>query len=377
MRCFRGLVTLSLIIMLLSLSSGVCSQENPARQFYHALNDIRLAEGHPPLGWSKLLEQAAQYHAIDMAKMGKATSEGPDGSDPQQRIYDTGYRAWHDGLLVKEAVWMGLGTAKDALKWFRSDPELWDLFITQDYRELGVGYAADDQGVHYFVVDFGVRPGVLPIFINDGADVTDSPQVAVRLTNEEAEPLGEGAWMGKAIEVRLDNHPDFVNAVWQPWESLLPWVLEGIEPGEYAVYVEYRDGAGRTAVAEDTIRLVAQGEAPLEPTPWRDAVLPPATATATIGAQQGLTPTSGVSVTPADALATKPITTGGTISGTQTPTPPEASFDVSEVTPFPTWTPLPAPDEHLKARPDWPLLGLVALQGLALLLGGAVFLRHH
>jgi hypothetical protein len=368
------------MLLLLNTASGIRAQDNPALQFYHALNDIRLAEGHPPLGWSKLLEQAAQRHAVDIAEMGKATSEGSDGSDHRQRIRETGYRAWHDGLLVKEAVWMGLGAARDALNWFRSDLELWEMFITSRYREIGVGYAADDQGVHYFVIDLGVRPGVLPVFINDGAEVTDSPQVAVRLTNEEAEPLGEGAWMGKAIEVRLNNNPDFVDAVWQPWEPLLPWVLEGTEPGEYAVYVEYRDGAGRTSVAEDTIRLVAQGETPPEPTPWRDAVLPPATATATLEAQDGPTtmPTP-VALTPPTAITPEALSL--TQTPILTPRPGQSSDDprpsASEMTLVPTWTPLPTPDEHLEARHDWPLLVLIALHGLAVLLGGAVFLRRH
>ena len=229
------------------------AQDDPAAELHHLINQVRLDTGLPPLAKSTLLQQAAQRHADDLAQIGIALHEGRDGSTYQQRIREAGYRAWNDGLMVNEALWMGLGGTSDAAKWFLSDPEAYALCLEHPYREIGIGFASDEQGVHYIVITFGARPAVLPIFVNDGNTTTESPQIAVRLTNEEAEAMGEGTWLGKAIEVRLSDTPDFTAASWQPWEPLLPWALPDTAPGDYAIYVEFRDGANRTTVAEAVI----------------------------------------------------------------------------------------------------------------------------
>ena len=251
---------------------SLLGQQSPQADLYAWINAARLAEGLAPLSNSKLLTQAAQRHADDIAAMGTVTHQGSDGTDYRQRIREARYDAWEDGLMVNETYWMGLGTARDAVTWMRNDPESWQVLTASDYREIGIGYA-EDGGIHFYVINVGSRPGVVPIFLNDGAELTDSPQVAVRLTNEEAVPLGEGTWMGKAIEVRLSASPEFGEIPWQPWEPLLPWLLEGTAPGEYAVYVQYRDGAGRVSTVGDTIQLVAAGSAPL-PTPFEGIPTP-------------------------------------------------------------------------------------------------------
>jgi uncharacterized protein YkwD len=358
----RYVVSVILATLLLAMwKQPAAIQNDPAAEFVQLINRTRLNTGLPPLGASSLLTQAAQRHVKDIVKRGTATHEGSDGSTYQQRIREAGYRAWNDGLLVNEAFWLGLGGPSDALNWFRNRPEEWALFSDPRYREMGVGYAEDGQGVHYFVITFGSRPGVLPTFINESTKITDSPIVAVRLSNEDAEPMGEGSWIGKAIEVKLSNTPNFDDAPWQPWEPLLPWLLAGTEPGDYAVYVQFRDGANRTAVAEATIQLVAPGEAPPAPTPLPEAVL------------QTPLPTTATT-TPTDP---QPIT--GTVTAiptAQTPAVPTLPPDALE--PLPTWTPLP----DLEALPqetkpvDWPLIAAFVLQGIALLLGVAVFLRR-
>jgi hypothetical protein len=184
------------------------------------------------------------------------------------------------------------------------------------------------------------------------------------LTNEEAEPLGEGTWLGKAIEVRISDTPDFTDQPWQPWEPLLPWLLADTQPGDYAVYVEYRDGAGRTAVAQDTIRLVAEGEA----LPTSAVALPVDTPAPTSPAEStepapAVVPTS----TPGAASASQPTPMADLL----TPAPP-----VSEV--YPTWTPLPlepvAPEAPVQI--DWLLLAFIALQGFMVVLGLGAFLRR-
>jgi uncharacterized protein YkwD len=358
------LAVLMAMVFLAGWARPAAQQSDLAVDFYAAINRARLNDGLAPLGLSTLLTQAAQRHAEDIAKRGVASHDGADGSSYQQRIREAGYRAWNDGLLVNEVVWLGLGGPVDALNWFHNRAEEWGIFTDARYREIGVGYAEDGQGVRYFVITFGARPGVLPIFINDGAEVTESPVVAVRLTNEEAVSMGEGAWIGKAIEVRLSDTPDFNGAPWQPWEPLLPWPLAGTEPGKYSVYVQFRDGANRTAVAEATIQLVEPGEAP--PTP---------TALPELGAEPLPSPE-----TPSPEAEGTPQPSPE--SGTELPSPqivtPVPTVELEFVEPLPTWTPLvdlETPTTETKPS-NWPVIAGFILQGVALLLGAAAFLRR-
>lgn len=356
-----GVCCVLVALLLLSLALPVRAQEDASARLVALINQARLNEGLAPLWHSTLLTQAAQRHADDLVTLGTLTHEGPDGSTYPQRIRETRYQAWNDGLLVDELLWTGLGSASDALIWFHSNPEWGDLTDAR-YREVGIGYA-DDAGVHYFVVVLGARPGVLPVFINDGAAAVDLPQVAVRLTNEEAVPLGDAAWIGRAIEVRLSNAPEFEGIPWQPWEPLLPWELAGEEPGDYAVYVQYRDGAGRTAIAEDTVRLVPPGDVPPNPTALLD--LPE------------------VTTMPAAELPETSETEGALDMPTPSPegalTPEVGVTEIAvSLTPFPTWTPLAEEvmDEPQAKPVDWPLLLAILLQALALCLGFLSFLRR-
>jgi hypothetical protein len=347
-----------------------------------------LREGLAPLGNSTLLNQAAQRHAEDLASpdrratLGQVTHEGSDGSGYQQRIREARYSAWNDGLMVNEVLWAGLGSAEDALVWFRhrssADGDLgsdWEVLTDVRYREAGVGFAEDD-GVRYFVIVLGSRPGVLPIFINDGVEVTESPLIALRLTNEEAVPLGDGASIGRAIEVRLSNRPDFEGTPWQPWEPLLPWQLASDAPGEYAVYVEFQDGAGRTAIAEDIIRLVPPGESPPTPTPFYDELEP-------ITELPTPEPSNGEGL-PTPTLPDASVPGGQEPPLTALPVTPLPDSAGGTPVVFPTWTPLPTDLVDLSESggsllphgPDWPLLTVFLLQGAAVLLGIAAFLRR-
>lgn len=372
-RATRLFLLAALCISLLWLNVGrsmAQADDDPAQHFLRLINRARLDEGLPPLASSALLTNAAQRHADDMAENARIDQVGSDGSTYQQRIREAGYRAWDNGLMVNESIWAGLGTAENARNWFRDQPERWEMFVDPRYREAGVGYANDAQGVNYFVIDFGSRPGVLPIFINDGAEATESPQVALRLTNEQAEPLGEGARIGEAIEIRVSNSPDFNGEPWQSWETLIPWTLDGTEPGSYAVYVQFRDGAGRTIISEDTIRLVAPGEAPSEASQTEATAAPEITPLPTstpqgAGGEPAPTPLPTTPTPTVEATALEPTESPGEMP--ESPT----------LTPLPTWTPLPTETwVESNGGTDWPVLIVFLLQGVALLLGMALFLRR-
>jgi hypothetical protein len=324
--------SLALLVGLGPRGAGIEAQGEPSVLFLDLLNEARLDEGLDPYRESRLLSDAAQRHADDLAANGFADPEdvhlGSDGTDEQERIDETGYAAWtRDGeLIVAENVWSGRGALEDALTSFLEDPVQRGNLFSEAYREVGIGVAADDDGRTVYVLDFGARPNVLPIFINDGAATTENREVAIRLTNERARPEGRGTgFTGEAIEIRISNEPAFEELPWQAWAPLVSWVLPD-SAGDHTVYVEFRDAGGRRAASADSIFL--DTGTPTTPTAT------PVTST----------PDSMVSPAP-DATATQapqtPDSTSG--DGAATPAPTSTPSQASIMTPFPTWTPLPSP----------------------------------
>ncbi|MBN1922852.1 MAG: hypothetical protein JW892_16500 [Anaerolineae bacterium] len=392
---WRMLSILLLLAMLMASPRPANSQSTAAHDFAAILNQERQAGGIAPLSWSTLLAQAAQRHADDLAAHNLIDTTGSDGSTYRQRIRETGYRAWDDGLLVYETIWVGLGNAENAMSWFRNTSQEWENFMDPRFREVGVGYA-ESKNIHYFVISFGSRPGVLPVFINEGAESTDLPQIVIRLTNEEAVPLGEGRWIGEAIEVRLGETPNLEDTPWQPWEALMPWALSTDVPGDYEVYVEFRDGAGRTTISQDTIRLTAPGESEALPTvPRVEPTLPAVDPNndSNIGGE-GVQQTPGAeaptSETPPITITTPGVATPGTeapaateapsvptgIATPQLPTPGVATPDIAATPTVDRATPAPQVLVSERQPTDWTLISVILLQGAALLLGGAAFLRR-
>lgn len=306
------------------------------------LNEARRNNGLPPLAWSPLLDKAAQRHSEDMAGKGFVDETGSDGSSPRQRIEATGYAAWSRQRVWAESLYAGQGTFDEALAFFLSDDGQRRVLLSSKLREVGIGIAKDPLRT-YWTLTFGAQPNLLPIFINDDAPVTNERQVAVILTQEEAVPDGDANAIGRVVEVRLSDRPDFAGAQWQPWERLIPFTLSP-QRGRQTIYVEMRDGAGRTTIASDSIeynpnardaiRPVAPGEAIASPEPIEAPPVPtPAVATA-----------APVTADPGSAMAVvitlAPEATGTAIAISSPQPTPAALIVVIQ----PTSTPTPPPD---------------------------------
>jgi len=364
------------------------AQEETADSVWLELvNETRLEEGLDPYGRSRLLSSAAQRHADDLAENGPADTDdvhlGSDGTDAQERIEEAGYAAWtrEDGQMVAaENVWLGEGAPRDALASFLEDSDDRENLLDDAYREIGIGAAIDADGRSIYVLNFGARPNVLPIFINDGAASTENREVAIRLTNERVRPEGEGsAFIGEAIEIRISNEPSFDELAWESWAPLVSWELPDTA-GEHTVYVQFRDAAGRTAASADGI-ILDRGA--------------PATA---IPVTPTSTPTPRAADTAPAPSATHEVTTpqesptSAAEPGVTTPSPaPTATSFLSRATPFPTWTPLPSPgptatdpdepDEVTLSLPrmegyERPLMAVGILQAVVLVLGALWLLRR-
>ena len=391
LRTTSAVVCVTWIVILTSvapLGFAVCAQAQaePAAVWLDLVSDTRLDEGLDPYSQSRLLTQAAQRHADDLAGREVVSPDdvhrGSDGSSVQERIAEAGYAAWTedgDQMVVAENVWSGRGTPEEALVAFLDDPAYRENLLSDAYREIGIGVAADTDGRSRYVLTFGARPNVLPIFINDGAASTENREVAIRLTNERVRPEGEGAtFIGEAIEIRISNEPSFDELPWQSWAPLVSWLLPDVA-GEHTVYVQFRDAAGRTAASADGIIL---GEG----TPATSTV-PPSSPKPSPQPTTSSSPTSESTATP------EPSTSGDQVATTSVPatlpseppvSPTASAGLVVRATPFPTWTPLPSPEPTSPVRddpddpmPSWPnmrdygrpLAAVGILQGVVVVLG--------
>jgi uncharacterized protein YkwD len=215
------------------------------------LNEARRVNGAPMLAWSPLLDKAAQRHSEDMASKGFVDEIGSDGSTPRQRVEAAGYSKWQGAQIWTESIYAGQSSFDEALNFILSEDGQRRALLSDRVREVGIGIAKDNLRT-YWTITYGAQPGVLPIFINEDAPITNDRNVAVQLTQENAVPNGEGNRIGRVVEVRMGSTPDLSKAAWQPWEPLLPFTLER-GTGNKTIFVEMRDGAGRTTLSSDNI----------------------------------------------------------------------------------------------------------------------------
>jgi uncharacterized protein YkwD len=365
--------------------ASLAQEETAATVWLELVNETRLDEGLDPYAQSRLLSNAAQRHADDLAENGLAdpddVHQGSDGTDEEERTREAGYAAWtkDDEMVVAENVWYGRGGPQDALASFLEDQGYRDHLMSDAFREIGIGAATDADGRSVYVLSFGARPNVLPIFINEGAASTENREVAIRLTNERVRPEGEGAFIGEAIEIRISNEPSFEGLAWQSWAPLVSWVLPDTS-GEHTIYVQFRDAAGRTAASADGIFL--DEGTPTTPTAASTATPPPPTPSL-----QATDTAAPPSPTPAPSVTSGPGTSSAgaePTTGTGTTAPPTSPPVAARATPFPTWTPLPSPaptpadvkgrDETSLSLPtmegyERPLAAVGILQGVVIVLG--------
>jgi uncharacterized protein YkwD len=381
----KSLCIFVLAFCLMLVSFPVSAQDTDlATQWLVRVNQVRLDAGLALYRRSSNLNIAAQRHADDVAAHGFADPGdvhlGSDGTHEQERVAETGYAAWTwngGGLIVDENM-ATYDTIEASMEFFLDSTAHRNNVLSSQYREIGIGVSIDDSGGYYHVLVFGVRPNVLPVFINDGAATTDDPNVAIRLTNEEARPDGEGAdKMGQAIEVRTSGDREWDDQPWQPWDTYVPWRLPETS-GEHTVYVQFRDAAGRTAESWDTIIL--EGEGLVEPT---ETPVPPSATSTPEPTETPIPPTATLepTATPEPTIPPEPTGTftpepSPTVALTSTPFEPSPSPQAGGPTPFPTWTPLPTLDPPQSAESRPPFFLLAALQGVVLLFGLYLVLRR-
>ena len=325
-----------LLILLLSLIS-VCALgqvTGPARaqdatgELLALINNARQAQGLHPYVVSARLTFAAQRHSHDMAVNGLVRHLGSDGSSDTQRILEAGYDVYQFGPVVGENIYSGASDAQAPFEGWMTVLSARDNLLNEQYREIGIGIASDDQGRVFWTVTFGAQPNVLPVLINGGVASVDTVTVTLTLLPENVVPDGLGTAMGQPVEYRASVDPQFKLAEWKPWAEQVSFVLEET-PGLQTIYVQLRDAEGSTSISQASVTLTGPEETP---TPVETAET--ATATRTV------TPTPTPVETAETATATRTVTPTPAPTGTSTPTPTPTSTltPAATVTLTPTMT---------------------------------------
>ena len=217
-------------------------------------NQERLKAGLNPLAWNDQLAAAATKYAGQMAAASFFAHNGPDGSTPVSRAQAAGYPAYGwGGLYVGENLARGFNTAESVDQaWMNSAEHRANLLLPK-YREIGIGVAVAPDGTKYWAQEFGSRPKVLPVLIDNGAPTTDTPKVSLTLTDEEVSSWGS---LGVLSSMMVSNRPDFAGAYWEPFTKTRNWLLQG-QPGPQSVFVRLKDANGQ--MVESTAAIDFEG----------------------------------------------------------------------------------------------------------------------
>ena len=341
-----------LLFLILALLPGwlreAVAQQDPRSQMLSAINSARATNGVPPLALNQVLSAAAQGHSEDMAANDFVDHTGSGGSSLADRLTAEGFPRYSSGLVATEAVYRSSEGMQEAFDWWMSSPSHEDILLSTFYREIGLGVATGANGREYWAVTLGARPNVLPVFINQGAVQTESQEVLLTLSNEGGMVNGDGPEViGLATEIRLANQPDLEASEWQAWVGEMSWTLAPGD-GEKTVYVEFRDGEGRSATSQASIIL---GEMPAEE---------PTVAAGDV-TSAAVTPAATSPVATRPPVTLEPVTIAPTATPVPTPTP------FSRPVPIGRW---------LDLRPEriWP--AVCGLQIIGVLLGILVIVRR-
>ena len=244
------------------------SPDDLAQRVVELTNIERRSAGLPPLKANAELAKAAKAHSLAMAENDFFSHENPiTGSTAEERIRAAGYL---NAMATGENIAMGQPTPNEVMVDWMHSPGHRANILHPDFREIGVGYVKgpgpsdacqNPPCQHYWTQDFGMRPDVFPVIINDEQARTDTPEVSLYI-------YGEG-W---AREMRLKND-DGTFSSWRPYAPEISWVLPDKE-GMHTVTVELRNEQGDVRQAQDTIYLGANptptpqsGHTQLTPTP--------------------------------------------------------------------------------------------------------------
>ncbi|SJZ78691.1 CAP domain-containing protein [Consotaella salsifontis] len=150
-------------------------------QALELVNEDRKGEGREALTLGDALDEAAQFHANDMAKRNYYSHTSPEGNDVQDRFIDVGGSRWE---LVEENIARCSGcrppitaeTIRELEKGWMNSPHHRENILRQGISRFGFGIVLDDKDGLYAVQTFA-GPGT-----PRGSEADEAPKV---LTSDE------------------------------------------------------------------------------------------------------------------------------------------------------------------------------------------------
>lgn len=116
------------------------------RQMFEALNAYRSSKGLPALAYSKILERAADGHALDMYNRNFFDHTNPDGDGPGERAIDAGFcRATAVGENI---AWNQRSVSEVQVAWQNSPGHNANM-VSTSYQYVGMGYYFSANGPYY------------------------------------------------------------------------------------------------------------------------------------------------------------------------------------------------------------------------------------
>jgi uncharacterized protein YkwD len=238
---------------LLDQPDGACDWASTfEEQVVCLINEERRVRGLYPYKVNPILAAAAEQHSEYMRDHGCFDHQCPGEPSPSDRVCAAGYTSYCWGsCFVGETLGGGFPTAAGVVAAWMDSSGHRALLLHDQMREIGAGYASGGYWGHYWSVDFGSQPDVLPVFINYEQPETTDPQVTLTLTNEEVSGC---SGIDNASQVMISNDPAFAGAQWDSYSVQKPWRMVE-ENGTGTVYVKYRDPTGYEVTSCDVIAL--------------------------------------------------------------------------------------------------------------------------
>lgn len=138
-----------------SSATSTLSTIELSTQMFDTLNQRRDAERCPALELEPRLTQAAQAHAEEIMRRREVSHRSADGSTLEQRLERVGYPF----VRRSETIAVGINETVDAVvdRWMDEplDGPHRSSIMNCLYQHVGIGVAATEQGVLYWVVDYG------------------------------------------------------------------------------------------------------------------------------------------------------------------------------------------------------------------------------
>ncbi|NOK58821.1 MAG: hypothetical protein GFH27_549301n151 [Chloroflexi bacterium AL-W] len=230
------------------------------------VNEERIVRGIAPVANVPIFSDAARSHSRDMDEHGFLGHIGSDGSTFWERAARAGYY----GAFSENAAW-GNNPVEG---WMNSAGHRRNM-LTPVWREMGLGTSDD-----YHTLMFGFRGSIRPIFINNDAKVTYSPQVTLTIPldyRSEAIKISDSTFFENVPWQTISPTVSIIDDVTGPIENVEPLIISWTLPsgtGERSVYVMVRSSLDQITMSRATIHLAAP---PLTDTETMPA-LPPAMA---------------------------------------------------------------------------------------------------